>query len=188
MAQIAQNCPAPHTAAHQQYLHAQKLSGFVLISFFQSKHKKILHALWVWRERRRVDPLQQPVRRDLKAWRISKEVELVAYWKVVPNGRGVALLVRVAGRELLKYDFLSGTDAHWHSWPEFAIRQSFPSDVQPLDWVLGQISRHFAAAIPSHPRPGKRSTEFVLSAAVAAEIRQQCEAWLTDTPWSPPVS
>lgn len=115
-------------------------------------------------------------------------MELVAYWKVVPNGRGVALLVRVAGRELLKYDFLSGTDAHWHSWPEFAIRQSFPSDVQPLDWVLGQISRHFAAAIPSHPRPGKRSTEFVLSAAVAAEIRQQCEAWLTDTPWSPPVS
>lgn len=110
--------------------------------------------------RRRIDkllgrhkPAPQPgVRKDVVEIPIAGDLQLVVYWKVLPHGRGPAMILDAPWAELAKFDCFGPDRGHFHFQPDYEKQQDFntaTAEEQILE--AGEILRvRFADFLATH--------------------------------------
>ena len=71
--------------------------------------------------------LKTGVRKDVVEIAVADQVQLTVYWKVLPHGRGPAMILDTPWVELAKFDCFGPGLGHFHYQPDYERQYAFSS-------------------------------------------------------------
>lgn len=73
-------------------------------------------------------PAPKPgLRKDVVELPIAQDLQLIVYWKVLPHGRGPAMILDAPWAELAKFDCFGPSRGHFHFQPDYNQKHGFSS-------------------------------------------------------------
>ncbi|MEM7633058.1 MAG: hypothetical protein AAF299_00760 [Pseudomonadota bacterium] len=101
--------------------------------------------------------------RDTEIYLIQDDVELIVFWKVLPIGKGPALVLRIFGQDVLRFDCFGKDRGHFHTktklWATGDERRIFFRETTAADQVdraIFELSKNLGYYLKINPDPDIR--------------------------------
>ncbi|MEQ9289718.1 MAG: hypothetical protein RIG77_22510 [Cyclobacteriaceae bacterium] len=124
------------------------------------------------------NPRPSVIRRDVTTINVDSNFQLLVYWKVLPIGKGPAIILKVLNKEFMKFDCFGKDKGHYHISPKYNFRIFFIENTRKsqIKRSINELKTNTQNYLKHHP--DQRFNQLVLSTSAFYDSLDRAEQQL----------